>query len=186
MTVSDPTKSAASVSFGWKVGDLITVAAPARSGPPSASDHAGAGRRDRLRPGATLTYRAASTDQATGTTTAGPPPGLAINPATGTITGTPTGDAAGYTVTVTAADATGATGSAPIRWTIANHVTVTSPGSRKFWDRIPVLMKVKATDSDPTQKLTYSATGLPAGSRSTPRPGSSPARRPRSRPAPRA
>ena len=150
VTVSDPTKSAASVSFGWKVGDLITVAAPGSERstvglpitpvPVAATDSA---------PAQTLTYRAASTDLATGTTTAGPPPGLAINPATGTIAGTPTGDAAGYTVTVTAADATGATGSAPIRWTIANHVTVTSPGSRKFWDRIPVLMKVKATDSDP-------------------------------------
>ena len=164
VTVSDPTKSAASVSFGWKIGDLITVAAPGSErstvGLPitpvqvAATDSAA---------GATITYRAASTSQATGTTTAGPPPGLAINPATGAITGTPTGDAARYTVTVTAADATGATGSAPIGWTIANHVTVTPPGAKKLWAGIHVQLGIRATDSDPAQKLAYSATGLPAG-----------------------
>jgi hypothetical protein len=164
VTVSDTTKSAASVSFGWKIADLITVAAPGSErstvGVPitpvlvTATDSAS---------GASITYRAASTNQATGTTTAGPPPGLTINPATGTITGTPTGEAARYTVTVTAADATGATGSAPIAWTIANLVTVTPPGAKKFWADIPTQVKIRATDSDPAQTLTYSATGLPAG-----------------------
>jgi hypothetical protein len=162
--VSDPTKSSASVSFGWKIGDLITVAAPGSEASivsfpitpvlVTATDSA---------PAQKLTYRASSANKATGATTAGPPPGLAISPSTGTITGTPTGHAAHYTVTVTATDSTGATGSAPIGWTVANRVTVTPPGARKFWARIPAQLKISATDSDPAQKLAYTATGLPTG-----------------------
>ena len=164
VTVTDTTKSAASVSFGWKISDLIAVAAPGSERstvgvpitpvPVTATDSAA---------GASFTYRAASTNLASGKTTAGPPPGLTVNPATGTITGTPTGDAAHYTVTVTATDSTGATGSAPIAWTIANLVKVTPPGVTKFWAGIPAQVKIKATDSDPAQTLTYTATGLPAG-----------------------
>ncbi len=162
--VSDPTKSSASVSFGWKIGDLITVAAPGSERSTvtvpispvkvTAADSAA---------GATISYRAASTNQATGATTAGPPPGLALNASTGTITGTPTGHAAHYTVTVTATDSTGATGSAPIGWTVANHVTVTPPGAKKFWSRIPARVPISAADSDLSQTFTYTATGLPAG-----------------------
>jgi Ricin-type beta-trefoil lectin domain/Putative Ig domain len=162
--VSDPTKSTASVSFGWKIGDLITVAAPGSEAsivgfpitpvPVTATDSA---------PSQKLTFRAASTNRATGATAAGPPPGLAMSPSTGAITGTPTGDAAHYTVTVTATDSTGATGSAPIGWSVDNHITVTPPGARKFWARIPAQVKINATDSDPDQKLAYTAAGLPAG-----------------------
>jgi Ricin-type beta-trefoil lectin domain/Putative Ig domain len=164
VTVSDPTKSAASVSFGWKIGNLLTVTAPAAEQSTvtvpiapvtvTAADSAA---------DSTIAYSAASLNQATGTTTAGPPPGLAINPATGVISGAPAGLAATYTVTVTATDASGATGSAAIGWTIANHVTVASPGTRRFWDRIGVQVQINATDSDPAQKLAYTATGLPPG-----------------------
>ncbi len=164
VTVTDSTKSAASVDFSWKISDLITVNAPGSERstiglaitpvPVTATDSAGK---------ASFTYRADSTNLATGKKVAGTPPGLAINPKTGTITGTPAGDAAHYTVTVIATDATGATGSAPIGWTIANLVKVTPPGVRKFWSRIAATFTVRATDSDPAQTLAYSATGLPAG-----------------------
>jgi len=153
VTVTDVTKSADSVSFGWKVSDLVTVTAPAAErstvGQPITPVQVTAADSDNS---AALTY-----------TAAGLPAGLAISAATGTISGTPTGDAARYPVTVTATDASGATGSAPIAWTIANRVTVTPPSARKLWAGIPVWIKLKAADSDPKQTLEYSATGLPAG-----------------------
>ena len=73
--------------------------------------------------GQTLTYAAA-----------GLPAGLSINSSTGLISGTPT-TAGTSTVTVTAADTTGASGSATFSWTVnpastGNTVTVTNPGSQ--------------------------------------------------------
>ncbi|HEY7812555.1 MAG TPA: putative Ig domain-containing protein, partial [Nakamurella sp.] len=108
-----------------------------------------------------------ATDSASGQTfsysAAGLPPGLAINAKTGIIAGTPTGKAAHYAVTVTAKDGTGAAGSAPVSWTIGNLVTVHAPAAERSLAGIPVSVQVKATDSDPAQKLSYAASGLPAG-----------------------
>ena len=72
--------------------------------------------------GTAASLQIAATDSATGQTLSysatGLPAGLAINSATGAITGTPT--AAGTSsVTVTATDTTGATGTATFSWTIA-------------------------------------------------------------------
>ncbi|MGW1074787.1 putative Ig domain-containing protein [Streptomyces sp. NPDC002537] len=44
-----------------------------------------------------------------------------------------------------------------------NTVTVTGPGNQSTTVGAAVSLQIKATDSDATQKLTYSATGLPAG-----------------------
>jgi len=60
-------------------------------------------------------------DSASGTlsyTATGLPAGLAISPATGLISGTPT-TAGTYAVTVTATDATNASGSATFSWTVS-------------------------------------------------------------------
>jgi hypothetical protein len=153
VTVTDTTKSADSASFAWKVSDLIAVTAPASErstvGQPITPVRVTATDSDNS---AALTYTATHL-----------PPGLAIGPATGTISGTPTGDAARYPVTVTATDASAATGSASITWTIANRVAVTPPSARRLWAGIPVWIKIKAADSDPRQTLDYTAAGLPAG-----------------------
>src|SRR6185437_14010704 len=72
--------------------------------------------------GGSLTYSASSL-----------PPGLAINPATGEITGTLTGQSVGnYTVTVNATDAASNTGSATFTWTVADVTTptVTAPANQ--------------------------------------------------------
>jgi O-glycosyl hydrolase len=88
-------------------GDTVTVTSP--------GNQAG-------RVGTPAGLRVNASDSAAGQTLAysasGLPAGLSINSATGLISGTPT-TAATYTVTVTAADSTGASGSATVTWTIS-------------------------------------------------------------------
>jgi len=111
LTGTDSTGPAGSASFTWTVGsaagNTVTVTNPgsqagtagtAASLQVTASDSAS---------GQTLTYSAT-----------GLPAGLSISSATGLISGTPS-TAADYTVTVTATDTTGATGSASFTWDIA-------------------------------------------------------------------
>ena len=88
------------------------------------------------------------------------PPGLAINPATGVISGTITAQFNG-SVTVKATDGVG-TGKATFTWTVGNKVTVTAPTVEQSWVGVPVNVQVTATDSGGAA-VTYSATGLPAG-----------------------
>jgi hypothetical protein len=150
--VSDGTGSASSVTFAWKVADLILVTAPATE------------RSIVTVPITPVTVTA--TDSTKGEpitfTAAKLPPGLAIS-AAGTISGTPVGKAGSYAVTVTAKDGAGATGSGVIGWTVLNLVKVTVPATTQTWVGVPVSLQVKATDSDPAQKLAYSAAGLPKG-----------------------
>ena len=106
--------------------------------------------------GQTLTYAAT-----------GLPAGLSINSSTGLISGTPT-TAGSSTVTVTAADTTGASGSATFSWTVnpastGNTVTVTNPGSQTWTAGTAASLQIQASDSASGQTLTYAATGLPAG-----------------------
>jgi hypothetical protein len=71
--------------------------------------------------GTAASVQISASDSASGQTLAysatGLPPGLAINPGTGLISGTPT-TAGTYTATATATDSTGASGSATFTWTI--------------------------------------------------------------------
>jgi F5/8 type C domain/Beta-1,3-glucanase/Putative Ig domain len=105
--------------------------------------------------GQTLTYSAT-----------GLPAGLSVNSSTGLISGTPT-TAGTSTVTVTAKDATGASGSASLSWTVkpagGNTVTVTNPGSQTSTVGTAVSLQMQASDSASGQTLTYTASGLPAG-----------------------
>ncbi|HJZ01970.1 MAG TPA: putative Ig domain-containing protein, partial [Streptosporangiaceae bacterium] len=105
--------------------------------------------------GQTLTY-----------TAAGLPAGLSVNSGTGLISGTPT-TAGTSSVTVTAKDTTGASGSATFTWTVnppgANTVTVTNPGTQTSTVGTAASLQIHASDSASGQTLTYTATGLPAG-----------------------
>jgi hypothetical protein len=94
---------------------------------------------------------------------AGLPTGLSIVTADGTITGSPT-TAGEFSVTLTAADGTGATGSASFIWTITSPVTVANPGARSngLGAAIAPLANT-ATGSQAGASCTWSATGLPAG-----------------------
>jgi hypothetical protein len=110
-----------------------------------------------------------ATDSASGQTltysATGLPAGLSINSSTGLISGTPT-TAGTSSVTVTAKDTTGASGSASFSWTVnstGNTVTVTSPGNQTSTVGSAASLQVQASDSASGQTLSYSATGLPAG-----------------------
>ena len=87
-------------------GDTVTVAAPASQS---------------TRRNTAVSLQISAADSASGQTLSysatGLPRGLAINSATGLISGTPTRTGTS-TVTVTAADTTGAAGSASFTWTV--------------------------------------------------------------------
>ena len=114
VTATDTTGASGSASFTWTIGssnNTVTVTNPgsqtgtvgtAASLQISASDSAS---------GQTLTYSAS-----------GLPAGLSINSSSGLISGTPT-TAGTSSVTVTATDTTGASGSAAFTWTISGAFT---------------------------------------------------------------
>ena len=92
------------------------------------------------------------------------PPGLSIDPTSGSITGTPT-TAGTYPVTITATDSAGFTGTTTFTWTITNTITVTNPGAQSNVSGSPITaVAISATDSSSTATLTYSDGGtLPPG-----------------------
>jgi Ricin-type beta-trefoil lectin domain/Putative Ig domain len=83
----------------------------------------------------------------------GLPPGLAISPA-GFISGTPS-TGGQYSVTVTATDQNGASGSAVFTWNAYGTITVVAPAETTVAVGFPVSLQVQATDSVPGQKLTF-------------------------------
>jgi hypothetical protein len=123
--------------------------------------------------GTAVTLQLSATDSAPGQTltwsATGLPPGLSISGTStsgstgaGLISGTPT-TSGNFTVTVTATDGTGASGSATFGWTIAVTpiFTLTNPGPQTGTVGTPVSLQIHATD--PGNTVTYTAAGLPAG-----------------------
>ncbi len=101
----------------------------------------------------------------------GLPPGLAINPSTGVITGTvPAGDSlfGPYDVTVTITDGT-ATDSQYFVWNISSPISLTNPGTQSSTEGGSVSLSISASYSGGS--LTYSADGLPAGLKINPSTG---------------
>jgi hypothetical protein len=119
--------------------------------------------------GTAASLQISATDSASGQTltysASGLPAGLSIS-SSGLISGTPT-TAGSSTVSVTAKDTTGASGSASFTWTISsatgNTVTVANPGSQTGTVGTAASLQISGTDSASGQTLTYSASGLPAG-----------------------
>jgi Ricin-type beta-trefoil lectin domain/Putative Ig domain len=152
VTVTDSLTEAATADFTWTVANTVTVVAPAAE----QSTH-----------GAKVSVQVTGTDstptEALTYTATGLPGGLKINAATGLISGTITGVGGNYTVTVTAADATGADAAAAIAWRVLNIVTVTAPAAKQSYEDVAASLQIVVTDSDPTTTLTFSATGLPPG-----------------------
>jgi len=151
VTARDAAGASGSATFGWTVTNTVTVANP---GSRAATF------------GTPASVQVQATDsqagQALAWTAAGLPPGLSADPATGLISGIPA-QAGDFAVTVTARDATGASGSAAFGWTVGNLVTVTSPGNQVTAAQSPVSLQMQATDSAAGQAFTWAYSGLPAG-----------------------
>ena len=100
-----------------------------------------------------------------GWSASGLPAGLAIDAATGLITGTiQPGDAANgpYSVTVTYTDGAGNSGAASFVWNVSPAVGITDPGDQSSTEGAAVSLQVQATDAK-GGTLTYSEVGLPPG-----------------------
>jgi hypothetical protein len=162
ITATDGTASA-STTFAWYVNppalDTVTVTSPG-----SLSNEEG--QQVTLQVQATSSAGLAFTSYGA----AGLPPGLNVNPDTGDIWGTiATGAAASgpYQVTLSATDASGASGSATFTWDVTtatpDTVTVTPPGNLTNNEGDPVLMQVQASSSNNFAITGYGASGLPAG-----------------------
>jgi Putative Ig domain len=112
VTATDTTGAHGSAPFTWTInsatGNTVTVTNPGNQTTAA---------------GTAVSLQISATDSASGQTltysATGLPAGLSINSSTGLITGTPT-TAGTNSVTVTAKDTTGATGSAPFTWTITS------------------------------------------------------------------
>jgi ricin-type beta-trefoil lectin protein/putative Ig domain-containing protein len=83
----------------------------------------------------------------------GLPLGLTISPS-GLISGTPS-TGGQYSVTVTATDQNGASGSAAFTWDAYGTITLTAPAETTVSVGFPVSLQVQATDSVPGQTLTF-------------------------------
>ncbi len=124
--------------------------------PPAQSDPAGASVS--LQEGA-LTALAPVSFTATGL-----PPGLAINPSTGLISGVLPARAAAFPVEVTAAPpASGTAVTQSFTWDVHGSVRLSTPRAQTGTVGSPALLRVAATDSLSGCTLDLSASGLPPG-----------------------
>ena len=143
VTASTASARAASASTPASTGAGVTVYRPDTQKDPvgSAITPLQVVARDSTA-GAALTFSAS-----------GLPPGLAISPA-GLISGGPSAGGQ-YSVTVTATDQTGASGSASFTWDAYGTITLAAPAETTVAVGFPVSLQVQATDSVPGQTLTF-------------------------------
>ena len=92
---------------------------------------------------------------------------MTIDPTSGQISGTISWTAdtgSPYSVTVTATDSSGYSGSASFTWTVSyyDEVSVTNPGNQANADNDTVSLPISASDQTGAA-LSYTATGLPPG-----------------------
>ena len=154
VTAAEASGTSGTATFTWTVSPqpvIVTVTSP--------GDQTGM-----VGTAASLQIHATASDGGTVTYAAtGLPAGLTISSA-GLISGTPT-SAGTSMVTVTAAEASGTSGTATFTWTVSPQpviVTVTSPGDQTGMVGTAASLQIHATASD-GGTVTYAATGLPAG-----------------------
>ncbi len=153
ITVSDGTSSA-TVGFMWFVRSAITVFAfPDEKTAEGATVSVGVNASDATS-GAILVY-----------TIAGLPEGLAIDPATGVISGTVALGAANlgsYSPVVTVSDGVSAV-TKDLNWTVTSAITITPIANQTSNEGATVSLTVSATDATSGATMTFAAAGLPQG-----------------------
>jgi hypothetical protein len=156
-TITDSTGSSASAGPTWLVQDYITVTVPGRDIEDNLQSKVGvpvhvAVSATDTAPGARLTY-----------TVDGLPKGLSVNPATGVISGTPTG--LGLSVAhVTVADNAGSTpATTNIGWWVGGDIRLTAPATLRVTLGHAVDVPMKLTDSARDDQLWSSVANLPPG-----------------------
>ena len=155
ITATDGSGASGNASFNWTITNTVSVTSPGDQ-----SDGSGT---------AITAVPITATDSSSTATLAYAdngtlPPGLSIDPASGSITGTPT-TAGVYAVTITVTDNAGFSGTTSFNWTVANAVSVTSPGDQSDGSGTAITPEpITATDSSAGATLTYSDGGtLPPG-----------------------
>ena len=140
-------------SFAWTVTNTVVVAPQADTSSPSGTAVAPlTNSATDSQSGSTLTWSAT-----------GLPVGLSIDPASGTVTGTPTTGGV-FPVVVTATDGSGFSDSTSFSWTVTNTVVISGPGDQTAPSGTAVSpVPVTATDTSSTATISFSATGLPVG-----------------------
>ena len=154
VTATDDAAYVSSVSFTWTVTNTVTMTNPGNQSSTSGTA---------ISPVAVPTTDSL-TDAVLSFTDSGTlPPGLSVDPAAGTISGTPT-TAGTYPVVVTATDDSGFSAEVSFTWTVTNTVAVTDPGDQSGTSGAAITpFAVAATDSSSTATIGFGATGLPAG-----------------------
>ncbi len=153
VTVTDGTSSA-TVGFMWFVHSAITVFAfPDEKTAEGATVSVGVNASDATS-GAILVYAIA-----------GLPQGLAIDPATGVISGTVALGAANlgsYSPVVTVSDGVSAV-TKDLNWTVTSAITITPIANQTSNEGATVSLTVAATDATTGATVTFAAAGLPQG-----------------------
>ena len=150
VTASDGQGASASQSFTWNVSTL-SVTNPGTQNGAVGDSVALQIQSGGLPSGDSWTYAAT-----------GLPSGLSINTSSGQISGTITGSANTYSVSVTASDGQGASASQSFTWNVST-LSVTNPGTQNGAVGDSVALQIQSGGLPSGDSWTYSATGLPSG-----------------------
>ena len=150
VTASDGQGGSASQSFTWNVSTL-SVTNPGTQNGAVGDSVALQIQSGGLPSGDSWTYAAT-----------GLPSGLSINTSSGEISGTITGSANTYSVSVTASDGQGASASQSFTWNVST-LSVTNPGTQNGAVGDSVALQIQSGGLPSDDSWTYAATGLPSG-----------------------
>ncbi len=155
ITVTDSAGYSAQAAFTWKVSNTLSVTSPGNQSDVSGND---------ITPLTIAASDSSSTATLSYSDNGTLPPGLSIDPSTGTVTGAPT-IAGTYPVTITVVDSGGYSAHTSFTWTITNTVSVTNPGNQANESGTAITpLAIQASDSLPSATLSYSDNGtLPPG-----------------------